>query len=117
MSYEVKGTIKVINATQQVSEKFSKRELVLTDDSSMYPQDVTIQFAQDKCSLLDLYKVGQRVTIAFNLRGREWINPQGEAKYFNTIEGWKISAENIEYQEPAKPSVEEQKEESTDLPF
>ena len=28
--------------------------------------------------------------VQFNLRGREWSNPQGEVKYFNTLDAWKI---------------------------
>jgi hypothetical protein len=57
-----------------------------------YPQEIEIQFTQDKCSLLDGIRTGQEVTIGVNLRGRMWTNPQGEDKYFNTIEGWKIDA-------------------------
>ena len=34
--------------------------------------------------------MGQIVKIHFNLQGREWTNPQGEVKYFNTVVGWKI---------------------------
>ena len=46
--------IKVINPTQQVSEKFSKREFVVTDSSNgNYPQDILFQATQDKCPLLD----------------------------------------------------------------
>ena len=86
---EVKGNIKVINPTQIVSEKFSKRELVVTTNDT-YPQDILIQFTQDKCSILDSYKIGQNVNVSINLRGREWTSPQGEVKYFNTIEGWRI---------------------------
>ena len=83
------GTIIVINEVQVVSDKFSKREFVITDNS-MYPQDVTFQLIQDKCGILDSYKVGDSITVSFNLKGRKWISPQGETKYFNTIEGWKI---------------------------
>ena len=90
MSYKLTGTIKVISETVQVSDKFSRREFVITDNSSMYPQDIQMQFTQDKCSLLDLYEVGQVVELSFNLRGREWISPQGETKYFNTLEAWRI---------------------------
>ena len=55
-----------------------------------YPQDVSIEFLQDKAIILDNYKVGQDVVIGINLRGREWTNPEGEVKYFNSIIGWKI---------------------------
>ena len=86
---QVKGTIKVINQTQVISEKFSKREFVLTDESQ-YPQDILFQATQDKCSLLDNIGVGQQVEVSFNLRGREWTSPAGEVKYFNTLEAWRI---------------------------
>ena len=68
---------------------FRKRELVVTTDEQ-YPQMIMIEFIQDKTDLLSNYKVGQDVKVSINLRGREWINPQGEAKYFNSIQGWRI---------------------------
>jgi Domain of unknown function (DUF3127) len=86
---EVSGKVKVVNAEQQVSEKFKKRELVVTTEDT-YPQDILIQFTQDKCSLLDNLLPGDDVTVHFNLRGREWSDPKGGVKYFNTIEGWKL---------------------------
>lgn len=76
--------------TVQVSEKFSKREFVITDASSMYPQDILFQLTQDKCSLIDAVTVGDQVEVSFNLRGREWTSPQGEVKYFNTLEAWRV---------------------------
>ena len=87
---EVKGTIKVIFPTETVSQKFKKRDIVITTDEQ-YPQDISVQFVQDKTSILDKYKVGQSVTIGINLRGRSWQSPQGEVKYFNTINGWAIN--------------------------
>ena len=88
---EVIGKVKVINATQEVSASFKKRELVVTTNEQ-YPQHIMIEFNQDKCDLLNDFTVGQEVKVAINLRGREWINPQGEAKYFNTVQGWKIES-------------------------
>ena len=88
--FKLTGKLKVINDTVVVSEKFSKREFVVTDESSQYPQDISFQSTQDKCAILDQYNVGDTVEVSFNLRGREWINPQGEAKYFNSLEAWRI---------------------------
>ncbi|MBI1838651.1 MAG: DUF3127 domain-containing protein [Flavobacteriia bacterium] len=88
--FKLNGIVKVINATVQVSEKFAKREFVVTDASSMYPQDILFQSTQDKCSLLDGFQVNDQVEVSFNLRGREWTSPQGEVKYFNTLEAWRI---------------------------
>jgi hypothetical protein len=89
---EVKGKIKFIGATQQVSDKFSKREIVVSTDEQ-YPQHISIEFNQDKCAILDKYSVGDDVEVGINLRGREWTNPQGETKYFNSIQGWNIKKE------------------------
>jgi hypothetical protein len=42
------------------------------------------------CKSPNKWKVGDEVEVGINLRGREWTSPQGEVKYFNTIQGWKI---------------------------
>lgn len=87
---EVTGQLKVKFDTQRVSEKFQKREFVLTTDASTpYPQHVSFQVTQDKCNMLDNFNVGEELRIQFNLRGREWNGPQG-IKYFNTLEAWRI---------------------------
>lgn len=87
---QLEGTIKLIGVTQQVSDSFKKRDMVLTTNDQ-YPQQVLIQFVQDQCTLLNQYKAGEQVAVNINIRGREWVNPKGgEIKYFNTIQGWKI---------------------------
>ena len=88
--YKFQGKIKVINDTQEISEKFKKREFVVTDTSSMYPQDVMFQSMQDKCDMLNGYNVEDQVEVSFNLRGREWTSPDGVVKYFNTLDAWRI---------------------------
>ncbi len=110
---EVKGTIKEIKAIQVVSDKFKKREFVLTTEDK-YPQDVLFQLSQDNCDLANTFKAGDKVILAYNLRGREWVNPQGETKYFNTLEVWKMN-----YQDETMKAVvkEEVQEENVDLPF
>jgi hypothetical protein len=87
---DITGILKVKGESQQVSEKFKKRDFVLTDNSSQYPQHVSFQLTQDKCNLIDSYAIGSEIKVHFNLRGREWTSPQGEIKYFNTLEAWRI---------------------------
>jgi hypothetical protein len=90
---EVFGKVKQIGNTKVVSDKFKNRELIITTDEQ-YPQHLSIEFIQDKCDLLDKVKVGDNVKVAINLRGREWTNPQGEVRYFNSLQGWFISQES-----------------------
>ncbi|MFK8281668.1 DUF3127 domain-containing protein [Capnocytophaga cynodegmi] len=92
---DIQGRVKFIGKTEFVGQNgFQKRDLVITTEEQ-YPQDIIIQFTQGKCSLLDNLNVGQKVNVHFNLRGREWISPQGEIKYFNTVEGWKIETVQV----------------------
>lgn len=122
---EVSGKIRVINAEQQVSASFRKRELVVTTEEQ-YPQHIMVEFTQDKCDLLNSYKAGDAVKVSINLRGREWVNPQGETKYFNSIQGWRIERLQAEMPQQAPPMPAAQafepaatftEEEHDDLPF
>ena len=83
--YKVKGLIKVIGDTVQVTEKFSKREVVITVEDGKFPQYISLQATGERTYILDSFKVGDEVEASFNLRGREW-----QDKHFNSLELWKI---------------------------
>lgn len=115
---QVKGKLYAINETQVVSEKFKKREFIV-ETEDQYPQLISIQLTQDRVDLINLFEVGDAVTVSINLRGRAWENPQGETKYFNTVEAWRIegeSAKNAQVQGAKKAPVK-QEEFNEDLPF
>lgn len=118
---EVIGKIKVINAENQVSASFKNRKLVVSTEEQ-YPQFIEIVFVQDKCDLLNNYSVGQNVKVSINLRGRQWVNPEGETKYFNEIQGWRIEnvadANDVKVNAPIFESNSKfNEEEHDDLPF
>ena len=100
---EIQGRIKQIFPSQTMGQNgFEKRDLVIVTEEN-YPQTIIIQFTQQRCDLLNNLQVGQNVKVYINIRGREWTNQQGEIKYFNTIEGWKIEViqtTNVAYQQP-----------------
>lgn len=89
---ELTGSIEKIGDIQEISASFRKRELVLRTEEQ-YPQPIMIEFVQDKTSLPDQFKVGDKVTVGINIRGREWTSPQGQVKYFVSIQGWRIQAD------------------------
>ena len=105
---EIQERIKQIFPSQKVGQNgFEKRDLVITTEEQ-YPQTIIIQFTQQRCDLLNNLQVGQNVKVYINIRGREWTNQQGEIKYFNTIEGWKIEViqtTNVTYQQPVQQPV------------
>lgn len=113
---QVAGKLVVINPTQVVSDKFSKRKFVV-ETQDQYPQVIEFQLTQDKCDYLNHYKVGEQVNVSLNIRGRKWDSPSGETKYFNTLEAWKIERVGGAPQQQAQPSSTPANEEEDDLPF
>lgn len=123
---ELQGKIKMIEDTKTYGNNgFRKREMVITTEEQ-YPQHILIEFVQDKTDLLNNYQVGQNVKVSINVRGREWVNPQGETKYFNSITGWRIEnvdqsvSQNMPPMPPAdafEPANDLNEEDHDDLPF
>ena len=107
---EIQGRIKQIFPSQMIGQNgFEKRDLVIVTEEQ-YPQTIIIQFTQQRCDLLNNLQVGQNVKVYINIRGREWTNQQGEIKYFNTIEGWKIEmiqTTNVTYQQPVQQAPQQ----------
>ena len=91
MGIEVSGKLHAIFDTKQVTDRFQKREFVVEmSDNPKYPQVVLFQLTGDRCEQLDRFRVGDQIRIEFSLRGREWKSPQGEVKYFNSLDVWKL---------------------------
>jgi hypothetical protein len=117
---QLEGHIKVIGETQEFGNNgFTKREFVLTTDEQ-YPQHIQIELIKDKCSLLDQFVEGEKVKVSINLLGREWTNPQGETKYFNSIQAWRIESlgdSQAPAQQQQAPPPPVQQDEEDDLPM
>ena len=124
---QILGTIKVIKPIQQVSATFSKREFVI-ETNEQYVQTIQLELHGDRVDIIDSFVEGQEVECHINLRGREWVNPQGETKYFNSIQGWRI--EKVQAEAPSapqmppmpaseafEPATNFKEEEHDDLPF
>jgi uncharacterized protein DUF3127 len=102
MEYIAEGVVRIVYPMKTVgTNNFNTREIIIRTEEQ-YPQDLNFQFTQDKCDLLEMYKPGERVKISFNLRGKldGFTNTQGETKYFNTVQGWKI--QRADGQQPAQ---------------
>ena len=116
---ELQGTVKKIGETQTFASGFQKRELVLLTEEQ-YPQPIQIDFLSDKIDLLNNVSEGESVKVGINIRGKEWTNPQGEVKYFNSITGWrieKVSGENTNTQAPQPNTFEKPAPITNDNPF
>jgi len=90
---EIKGKVHEVGATQQVSETFKKRDLIVEyAENPTYPEYIRFEALQDKTGLLDSFKAGDEVEVFFNLRGRPWTDKAGKTSYFNSLVIWRINA-------------------------
>lgn len=90
MSMNIKGSIKRILDTRQVSDKFSVREFDIETTGDKYPQVLRLQVTNDRIAMINGLSVGDEVSIDINLRGREWTGKDGVTKVFNSIDAWKV---------------------------
>ena len=116
MAYELSGKIKLIQEAKTFDSGFTKREMVVTVEDGRYPQDINLEFVQDKVSLLDGLQAGQEVTVSFDIRGREY-----NGRYFNNLQGWKVvaadAANTVDDSPAAAPFAGDDGFEDQDIPF
>src|ERR1700742_567465 len=104
--FELNGVVKLKRDEQKVSDSFKKREFVVTDNSSNYPQHILFQLTQERCRQLDEINVGDQVKVSFFIKGREWQGKDGSGvKYFTSLDAWKVERGSKEYvQESSAPA-------------
>lgn len=118
MAYDLTGKVKLIQAVQTFDSGFTKREMVVIVQDGKYPQEINLEFVQDKVGLLDNLQVGQEITVTFDIRGREY-----NGRYFNNLQGWKIAtsgdetAFSPERRSTAPPEISPSDFDENDIPF
>ena len=105
---ETTGILHFVSPETQVSASFTKRDFVLKiEDNPQYPQFVSFQLTQEKCGLITAFQLGAGMKVHFNLRGRAWVSPTNETKYFNTLEAWRLEPAVVSRHETLPPISEE----------
>ena len=95
---EIKATVKYVLETKVISEKFSKRSVVVEVPDGKYPQCLELEATGDQIASLDQLGAGDSVTFSVNLRGREKKNNDGA---FVSLNIWKF---NVDSKGAARPS-------------
>ena len=128
MTFQVSGKLIEKYDTEQISEKFRKREFVIekVDQGQRmeFVDYIKFQCTQDRCAIIDNVNKGDTVTVHFNLRGRKW-EKGGQVSYFTNLEAWRIEKEGGAGDNSAfidRPSFDESdipqaSEADDDLPF
>lgn len=110
----ITGKVLEVGTTQTFGAKgFRKRDLII-ETNEKYPQQICIEFVQDNVTLLDSYQLDDNIKIDYNIRGRKWESPQGDIKYFTSIQGWKIETAS---EEVTNAQHSPDRETEDDLPF
>jgi len=89
---ELRGKVHEIGATQQVTDSFKKRDLIVAyAENPQFVEYIKFEANQDRVNIFDGLAVGDEVEVSFNLRGRPWTNAQGVTTYFNSIIAWRVT--------------------------
>ena len=113
---KVVGKVHKVLDLIKVSDKFKKRDLVI-ETGEKYPQLIAIETHNDNTDMLNNLREGDIVECDINLRGREWKNPQGETKYFNSLVCWRMSLLDDERSNEAAFSPKEYAKKEADKMF
>jgi hypothetical protein len=113
---KVQGTIKSISDVKQITEKFSKVEMVIVT-SEDYPQTLMIEWPNDQANLPLKFAEGDVVEASVNIRGREWESPSGDVKYFTSLSGWRLDLISGVKPNSTEESILESGKDDDDLPF
>lgn len=93
MSFELTGKLIEKFETQQVNDKFRKREFVVETrnivNGNEFVEQIKFQLIQDRCELIDLMEINDEIKVNFNLKGRRW-ERNGQVNYFTNLDAWRI---------------------------
>ncbi len=122
MNFEINGKVILKEDTQQISDRFKKREFVIeveNERNSDWNDFIKFQLTQDRCDLLETVSVNEEIKVSFNIKGRKW-EKDGKVNYFSNLEAWRIekmqaaaAAEMPEFNAADMPPAPEE----DDLPF
>lgn len=114
---QIIGKLIEVMETQQVSEKFKKREFVVEYSTNPeYPEYIKFQLNNKNTELINQYSIGDEIEVHYNLTGKPWTNKDGVTTYFNNLVAWKIVMIEANTN-PPKQKEQQQTETNDDLPF
>ena len=88
-SFELTGTLKVLEDLQTFASGFTKREFVIEIPDGKYPQMVKFEVVRDKINQLDQVSIGDELKVTFDVRGNEY-----KGRYYVNLNAWKNEGGN-----------------------
>ena len=84
-SFELEGTVKVIEEIQTFASGFTKREFVVEIEDGKFPQSIKFECVKEKTALIDDFGIGDPVKVFFDIRGNEY-----NGKYYVNLQAWRV---------------------------
>ena len=88
---ELKGRIesklKAETGTSKAGKEWTKQTVIINNGDQYNPNTAISFFGDDKVKMLENFKEGVEVVIGVNISSKEF-----NGRWFNQIDGWKISA-------------------------
>ena len=89
MGLDTKGKVvkvlEVESGTSKAGKEWKKQGFVINNDNEFNPEICFSVFGEDKLQMVSELKVGEEVTVHFNLSSREF-----NSKYYHSIDAWRI---------------------------
>lgn len=83
----VTGEIINIGEVRTFDSGFSVQEFVLRIEDGKYPQEVSFQLIKDGIERFSGNRIGDHITVYYNLRGRKGKNGD---RWFNSLVAWRV---------------------------
>ena len=113
-SFELTGTLLEKFDLVELTSTFSKRDFVIEiKTSSEKSETITFALLGSNSEIINELEIGDMITVSFNIKGRKWISPENETKYFNALEAYRVIKEENSY----APSFSDTSGDGNDLPF
>ena len=119
MNFEIEGKVILKNDTEQISDKFKKREFVIeveNEKNSDWNDFIKFQLTQDRTDLLEPISLNDIIKVSFNIKGRKW-EKDGKVNYFSNLEAWRIEPVGRTEDDGNSERTQKLEPEEDDLPF
>lgn len=111
MSLELTGKLHVKYDTQQVNDRFRKREFVMElaeeINGNVYTNYAKMQLVQNKCDILDRFNEGDNIKVSFNVKGNRW-ERDGKVNFITNLDAWRIESANAGMQPQQQGGMQQQ---------
>ncbi len=86
-SFQIAGKILEILPPEYISEKLTKRNLIMEVFTGQYSNQVSFEFKNDRGTQLNDLKVGEWCIVTFELSGRRVAKEGQPVRYYNSLNG------------------------------